>query len=874
VQNHAYPTHVRYHLNDTAIHVTMMRAMNLSTIPYWLLPTLLLFPALLWMFLGVGLPWALAVLPRADWQHRVTVIAVALALGPALTTTGMFVIGTVGQFTVANVLAVSALIAATGLALARRNRSGEQAASAPAAPLMALDVVLIAVIGLAILVRFWNAAYWPYTTYDEFWVYGYNAEIFMLHGSIPASMGYYPQLIPLTYTYGQLVWGGVNAHAARTVVPVFALASALMAYVFGARLFNRRVGLLAAAIWMLYPQHAAWNQFGDLEVPVTLYFTGTAAFFALGWREGNRRYIVLSGLLMGAALWTKPTAGALIESAGLILSLAAAYWLFRARPTANQPFRQWLASKGVRYPLLALTVAAPMGGMWYIRNVLYGLPALVFPAGYWQAAAQRSGQELGWPLLIAAAVTVALVSRRLRSGAALGGILLVALGTLPSAFGGRLPSVGELSQMIVGRIPITLTTIRLTLLEALTIAVGAALLAWAAIPSWRRLPGHARQTILIVAAFILPYFVTWFWSYSYHFRLSFAIVPALIVLLAAALDAILDRWIAGCTVTVRRRIRILAISAITVALALPGLLAAASALEPAITGALPDDHARIAQGNAALMGLVDYLMDRRDPNRRPLRLDRPMRVEAPGELRLPFFFPLDDIRTERYPVLLDQIAEVDFFVDSSVGQRLYAEKGEAYNQVLASLTRDNVMRRLYTTDDGNFRFSVYAIDDKTRFVAPKPNGPLNVQIGDFAWLSGYDLSTLQNSPGSNIFLTLWWQALQPADLDYSVFIHLWDPRKQAVVGAWGGEPVSGAWSVWQHVQGAHFSVSYHTRLWQPGETIKDEWKIVLPDAPPGAYELYVGLYDPASRQRLPVKGSNLTGSDAIRLPDFTIVAKR
>jgi hypothetical protein len=286
---------------------------------------------------------------------------------------------------------------------------------------------------------------------------------------------------------------------------------------------------------------------------------------------------------------------------------------------------------------------------------------------------------------------------------------------------------------------------------------------------------------------------------------------------------------------------------------------------------LPDDHARIARGNAALMGLVDYLMDRRDPNRRPLRLDRPMRVEAPGELRLPFFFPLDDIRTERYPVLLNQIADVDFFVDSSVGQRLYTEKGKPYNQILSSLTRDNVMRRLYTTDDGNFRFSVYAIDSRTRFMPPKPNGPLNVQIGDFAWLSGYDLSKLQNPPGSNIFLTLWWQALQPADQDYSVFIHLWDPRKQVVVGEWGGEPVSGAWSVWERVPGAHFSVSYHTRLWESGETIKDEWKIVLPKAPPGVYELYVGLYDPISQRRLPVTEQNLARSDAVRLPDFTIL---
>src|SRR5260221_10182227 len=108
--------------------------MYLPIIPDWLLPTILLFPALLWMFLGVGLPWALAVLPRADWRDRVTVLAVALALGPALTTTAMFVIGTFGQFSVANVLLASLLVAVIGAALAWRNRSTQAVAAMPSLP--------------------------------------------------------------------------------------------------------------------------------------------------------------------------------------------------------------------------------------------------------------------------------------------------------------------------------------------------------------------------------------------------------------------------------------------------------------------------------------------------------------------------------------------------------------------------------------------------------------------------------------------------------------------------------------------------------------------------------------------------------------------
>ena len=42
--------------------------------PDWLLPTFLLLPALLWMFWGVGIPWALALLPSADWSRQIEVL--------------------------------------------------------------------------------------------------------------------------------------------------------------------------------------------------------------------------------------------------------------------------------------------------------------------------------------------------------------------------------------------------------------------------------------------------------------------------------------------------------------------------------------------------------------------------------------------------------------------------------------------------------------------------------------------------------------------------------------------------------------------------------------------------------------------------------
>lgn len=62
--------------------------------PYWISETLAGTPAFLWIFVGLGLPWALALLPRADWQRRVQTAAVALAAGPALLTVWMLALGT------------------------------------------------------------------------------------------------------------------------------------------------------------------------------------------------------------------------------------------------------------------------------------------------------------------------------------------------------------------------------------------------------------------------------------------------------------------------------------------------------------------------------------------------------------------------------------------------------------------------------------------------------------------------------------------------------------------------------------------------------------------------------------------------------------
>jgi hypothetical protein len=611
----------------------------------WLLPTLALLPVLLGSFLAVGLPWARLILPPEDRADRVLWGAFGLALGAALWTAVLFLLGTFATITVAGTIALGAVIALAGVminfASGRGGRLADDrdASIAPVVPtlkrvpLAAWERLILGGLIVALLLRVVNVAYWPFTAYDPLWVYGYNARVFTLRGLIPAEIGYYPQLLPLVYTYAQQMWGGINDHAARAAIPIFALGSILAAYLLGSRLarresdpaHGRRIGLLTAALWTFYPHHAEWSHVGDLEVPLTFFFTLAALCFILAWQSRTAarwRYAVMAGLMLGAGLWTKPTAGALVWGIGLAVGLALVAEVLRARREGRPLDAAYLRGR-FGLAMVAGLAAAPLGGMWYVRNLLLGHPALVFPTGFWLTQAQRSGQELRLAAADPGPVALYLTLSADKPHRADGRLLL---GGLALMTGGALNSAG----LWAGT-----PTHRITALELLVIAAGAALYGWGLwrgqtepvsfsrrihmIRGWRPLdrprlksrvrdtkstesgleerptlqsasadfvtlagdlsPRRARRATVrsnrltkvpllasfhskfniqnssfaanprraraapaaLILALLAPYSITWFWSYSNHPRLAFAIVPLQLVIVPGWVYAVAER---------------------------------------------------------------------------------------------------------------------------------------------------------------------------------------------------------------------------------------------------------------------------------------------------------------------------------------------
>ena len=153
------------------------------------------------------------------------------------------------------------------------------------------------------------------------------------------------------------------------------------------------------------------------------------------------------------------------------------------------------------------------------------------------------------------------------------------------------------------------------------------------------------------------------------------------------------------------------------------------------------------------------------------------------------------------------------------------------------------------------------------FDSPAAQYPLSATLDGQATLLGYDLSDTRLAPGQTFTLTLHWRAEasapDAADVDRGasgsmpaaglvVFAHFLDPT-QRIQAQSDRVPVAG---------------SRPTTGWLPGEVLRDEHTLTLaPDASPGEYVLEVGMYDPASGERLPALDRDGTRvSDRILLP--------
>jgi hypothetical protein len=119
------------------------------------------------------------------------------------------------------------------------------------------------------------------------------------------------------------------------------------------------------------------------------------------------------------------------------------------------------------------------------------------------------------------------------------------------------------------------------------------------------------------------------------------------------------------------------------------------------------------------------------------------------------------------------------------------------------------------------------------FDAPPGTVGVNALFGDDLRLLGYQL----DHNGDRLSLTLDWRSERRMETDYKIFVHVFDPATGTPVAQ--DDAMPHRWA-------------YPTTFWGPGEVVEDVIPISLQGVPAGTCGVAVGIYDPATMERLPV----------------------
>jgi 4-amino-4-deoxy-L-arabinose transferase-like glycosyltransferase len=178
----------------------------------------------------------------------------------------------------------------------------------------------------------------------------------------------------------------------------------------------------------------------------------------------------------------------------------------------------------------------------------------------------------------------------------------------------------------------------------------------------------------------------------------------------------------------------------------------------------------------------------------------------------------------------------------------------AYNVLVGLYYHDNLMRLPIFDPQGQRAGPQLTLGPIKVHGRPPPiptvANPQPAQLADGITFLGDSVASVP-APGQPLQVTLYWSARSRPSTDYTVFVHLLDSAGHIAAQA-DAPPESGG---------------YPTSVWDAGETIADPHELALPgNLSPGSYTLEIGLYQPATGQRLPlVDGAGHPVGDRILL---------
>jgi uncharacterized membrane protein len=209
---------------------------------------------------------------------------------------------------------------------------------------------------------------------------------------------------------------------------------------------------------------------------------------------------------------------------------------------------------------------------------------------------------------------------------------------------------------------------------------------------------------------------------------------------------------------------------------------------------------------------------------------------TPGEVvRIPFrHIPWDSKELGTFSVALG-VLEGDDLWDAQLRLPPTLLSSDQNPRRIAEGTLWHLMQFRWEGDD------VSPLPDPVLDAPPSSSTRTDVQFGDLATLEGYEVHTANPKPGDELSVDLYWRALEPTDINYTVFFQVVGPDGR-IYAQQDNPPGKG---------------TLRTNWWQSGMLIPDSYRVVIAsDAPPGDYVIHIGFYNPDDGQRVNLKDFN------------------
>ena len=134
-----------------------------------------------------------------------------------------------------------------------------------------------------------------------------------------------------------------------------------------------------------------------------------------------------------------------------------------------------------------------------------------------------------------------------------------------------------------------------------------------------------------------------------------------------------------------------------------------------------------------------------------------------------------------------------------------------------------------------------------------PGIPATLTFGEQMRFAGYDVSASSLKPGEQMRIRYYWQALAAMTTDYTIFVHITRQDEGAISLGFNRllQRIGLGQARMFQQDHAPFNGGYPTRQWLQGEWLREEHVVTIPSSlAPGAYDIWIGVYDPISGRRL------------------------